>query len=167
MGTSTAQILVGNAHPYHQGIYGISHVLYLSENSRPAWILKSLETAEREVIWIPTLENMLEDALLMIAIYVVKDKEVINLWKDYTTEKNRNHMELYQINQKELQKMYEQARELTSSCKLAITIFSDSSINHQLSAIKFYNMDFEVCTSRYEKHYSVWSKRREERGSLI
>ena len=38
MATMTAQILVGNPHPYHGGI-NPTHKIYLSESSRPALIL--------------------------------------------------------------------------------------------------------------------------------
>lgn len=38
MAAYTAQALVGQAHPNHGGITP-THRLYLSENSRPAWIL--------------------------------------------------------------------------------------------------------------------------------
>ncbi len=39
MAPFTAQILVGHAHPYDGGINGITHTLYLSENSRPGLII--------------------------------------------------------------------------------------------------------------------------------
>ncbi|WP_121661857.1 hypothetical protein [Metabacillus litoralis] len=74
MGTFTAQLLVGQAHPYEGGICGITHTLQLSENGRPAWVLVSTndekDTKITKITWIPTLEHMLEDALLMIGLYV-------------------------------------------------------------------------------------------------
>jgi hypothetical protein len=45
MGTFTAQILIGNNHRYGGGIIP-SHAVFLSENSRPAWILKNLDLNE-------------------------------------------------------------------------------------------------------------------------
>ena len=86
MATFTCQILIGKKHSYDSGIINISHTLYLSENSRPALILSPTEefTANKQVqqkiTWIPTLENMLEDALVMIGLYVLKDQQLIN-WR--------------------------------------------------------------------------------------
>jgi len=79
MSAITAQILVGQAHPNLGGI-NPTHYLFLSENSRPVWILVpqnlwELESSinEKKVTWIPTVENLLEDALLMIGIHVLKN----------------------------------------------------------------------------------------------
>jgi len=74
MATMTAQILVGRPHTNHDGI-NPTHYLFLSENSRPAWVLVSQNIFPKEqrdhsrITWIPTVENMLEDALLMIALH--------------------------------------------------------------------------------------------------
>ncbi len=80
MATFTAQILVGSPHPNHGGI-NPTHSLFLSENSRPAWILvdpyPDSGPRNSRIVWIPTLENMLEDALLMIAVYVCKDDGIL------------------------------------------------------------------------------------------
>ena len=41
MATLIAQILIGSSHPYDGGI-NPTHCLFLSENSKPAWVLKDL-----------------------------------------------------------------------------------------------------------------------------
>ena len=80
MATFTAQILIGAKHPYDSGMMNSSHSLFLSENSRPAWILSTTDIfnenkqTQPRITWIPTLENMLEDALVMIGLYVLEDK---------------------------------------------------------------------------------------------
>ena len=71
MGTFTAQILVGTPDLYHGGIIP-THYLFLSENDRPAWILED-KSGSQNVVWVPTIEDILEDALLMIAVHVCKD----------------------------------------------------------------------------------------------
>jgi hypothetical protein len=82
MGTYTAQVLIGTPHPNHGGIHP-THQLMLSENSRPAWILTSWENTEEEKVWIPTIESMLEDGLLMIAFYLLKEREDNVLFRDF------------------------------------------------------------------------------------
>lgn len=45
---------------------------------------KGINPAPREITWIPTIENMLEDAILMTALYVWMDKELSDLAKQYS-----------------------------------------------------------------------------------
>ena len=71
MATTTATIFVGYAHPNHGGI-NPTHYIQLSENSRPALILHSIDGKEETKVMIPTLENMIDDVYLMIAAYVLK-----------------------------------------------------------------------------------------------
>lgn len=85
MATFTAHALVGQSHPNHAGILP-THRLYLSENSRPAWILlpealsvRDGSAMESKVIWLSTLENMLEDGLLLIAVQALQDPVVTEL----------------------------------------------------------------------------------------
>jgi len=86
LATFTAQILIGTEHPYHGGI-NPTHFLFLSENDRPAWILTNENiTGENpdveKIVWNPTTENMFEDALFMINLYIEKDKTLIAYLKE-------------------------------------------------------------------------------------
>jgi hypothetical protein len=174
MGTFTAQILVGQKHPYEGGILNISHMLYLSENDRPAWVLTPVNVFnEKEVIqskritWIPTLEHMLEDALLMIGLYVVKDNGLLNLFNQYSLDPNKDFIELYQdVKPENLQKLYKEAKHIISSHKITLSVFQGSSIINQLSVLKEYQNDIEVCQSIYTKEFSPWSKEFESIGDL-
>ena len=92
MASFTAQILIGNGGGYdNEGIIPDS-TLFLSENSRPAWVLKY---RGRKITWIPTLDNMLEDGLLMLAIFVLKDPELVELAQEYFHNKEVNKAALY------------------------------------------------------------------------
>ncbi|MCM3569312.1 hypothetical protein [Neobacillus mesonae] len=174
MGTFTAQILVGQKHSYDNGILNISHTLYLSENSRPAWILTPADifkehepTNSNRVTWIPTLENMLEDALVMIGLYVLKDKNLIRLVNQYFQDANKEFIELYQdIHPENLQELYIHVRSITSSHKILLSVFQDSSILKQIQVLKHYQNDIEVCKSIYSKQFSLWSKQFEINGYL-
>lgn len=84
MGTMTAQILIGKSHPYHGGI-NPSHYLFLFENDRPVLTLvpENISTGRpqsSEIRWIPSsYENILEDAILMIAINVYKVNNLVKI----------------------------------------------------------------------------------------
>lgn len=74
MSSHTAQIIVVMPHPNSGGIMPDKSI-YLSENGRPALIFKESDNKER--VWIATLDNTIEDALLMVSNFVVKDEEAI------------------------------------------------------------------------------------------
>jgi len=173
MATFTSQILIGQKHSYDGGIINITHTLYLSENSRPAWILsptdgfKEKEQNPLRITWIPTLENMLEDALVMIGLYVVKDKELIRLANQSFKQPNKDFVELYDdIQSEDLQTLYNRARMIEGSHKIILSVFQGSTILQQLPALIHYQNDIEVCKSVYKMEFSLWSRRFEESGEL-
>ena len=138
MSTITVQILIGTEHPYHGGI-NPTHFLFLSENDRPAWILTNENiTGENpdieKIIWNPTTENMLEDALFMINLYIEKDKTLIAYLKENhkKIDFNADNISIPEIlDKKDLEKIYQLNLDLlkkNKSIKLIISIFADSSL---------------------------------------
>lgn len=174
MGTFTAQILVGNPHPYHDGIIPI-HYLFLSENSRPAWVLVPQnffiqgkdQSIKNKIVWIPTVENMLEDAFLMIAIHLQKNHEIIELAKSFYNNVALDSVELYRhFSECQRTQLYEKCREISVFPKVIISIFRDSTIQRQLPIIAHYKMEVEVCCPIYSRLFSVWSQETRIEGSL-
>ena len=101
MATLTAQILIGEPHPFKDGIIP-SHYLFLSENSMPSWKLVKTNIYQvnnkfPEIEWNPTVENMLEDGLLMVAIHIVKNKGIIKIAKDYSSKIDSQYLTVKQI----------------------------------------------------------------------
>ncbi len=163
MGTFTTQILIGQPHPYHDGI-SPSHVAFLSENDRPAWVLMPLrvfgaaKASQKRTIWIPTVEHMLEDGLLMIGIHVVRDRELTALAKSFHAEIDAESVELYaQLDEGQREELYEMCRRLQSYPKLILSLFRDSYVMRQLRVLEEYSMDIEVCTPVFSRLRSVWS----------
>ncbi len=152
MGTLTAQILIGDAHTYHDGIIP-SHYLFLSENSRPAWILVGQNVFDQtpmdkgKVVWIPTLEHMLEDALLMIAVNVLKEQNILSIAKNIFKNIDSNRVELYEIDESNRNKLYQECQKIKYPCKLIVSVFYGSSITKQVSVLKNYQVETEVCLS--------------------
>ncbi len=165
MSTITAQILVGKEHQNHGGIIP-SHVLYLTENSRPTWILLPHDifsglkgTKINKVVWIPTVDKMLEDALLMIGLIVLKDEQLLKIAEEifhdayYTIDKP---LMLYNY---DLDSLYERCRAIKTDCKLVITVLDGSTIKSQLKILEKYNNFYtEVCITSYYRRYSVWNE---------
>ncbi|MFW5807332.1 MAG: hypothetical protein ACOCWU_06660, partial [Spirochaetota bacterium] len=137
MATMTAQILVGGNHRHHGGIIP-THAVYLSENSRSAWILMSYEIYPegplyiRRVIWIPTVERMLEDAIVMIALHVVRDSRVLEAASACFDRPEGDRLELYDDAKGDLDGLYEAARAVKGFPKLVISVLAGSTIVRQL-----------------------------------
>jgi hypothetical protein len=171
MATMTAQILVGGASSYHGGITP-SHVLYLSENSRPAWMLMSHDIYSdappdtRRVVWIPTVERMLEDAIVMTAIHVLRNPRVLEAASSCFEEPEGDRVELYDDAKGDLDGLYEAARAIEGFPKLVISTFAGSTITRQLPILRKYTMDVEVCAASYRREWSEWQKETVEAGRL-
>jgi|SRR5450759_6314 len=162
MATFTAQMLIGTPHPNHGGIEP-THFLFLSENSRPAWILLPENVfglgvgSQKKITWIPTVEHMLEDALLMIAIHVIQDETICGLAQKYIKSKDPLWVELYKdIDEQKLVDLHLKCREIPNRYKAVISVLKGSSISNQLSIIEDYHMDVEVCVPTYSRLYSQW-----------
>ncbi len=172
MGSITAQIIVGSSHPYHGGI-DPTYYVFLFENSRPLWILvpqnifREPVRGPRKIVWIPTVENMLEDALLMIAIHVCKNKELIRLAKSFSASIKANRLELYSdLKDLHREQLYQKCREISDFPKTIVSVFKGSTIEKQLSVLKHYKMDVEVCISIYSRLYSLWARETTVNGYL-
>jgi hypothetical protein len=174
MATMTAQMLIGMAHPYDGGI-NPNYYMYLSENSVPRWTLiqenissKYLEEKDQRIAqWIPTIENMLEDALLMIGIYIIKDESLINMAKQFFNGEIPRTAELYEdTTTKALEMMRFRMQKLEFPSKITLSIFSGSTIMNHLKKLENYQMDMEVCVPIYLRQYNVWNQLQEIRGEL-
>lgn len=172
MATLTAQLLIGKGHPYHGGI-NPTHYLFLSENSVPAWILvpENLLSSKhpkpfKKKVWIPTLEHMLEDGLLMVVYYVLNDPVIQEKARPFIEGKKGRRVQLYEdIDMSSLRELHALCRQMDTDYKIAFTIFDDSTLNGHLDVLKQYKMDVEICLSCYHRYENVWGQRTVERGS--
>jgi hypothetical protein len=172
MGTLTAQILVGSPHVNHDGVQPKNY-LFLSENSMPAWILIPQNVfgehiTTKRITWIPSVENMLEDAFLMIAVHIINNSEIIELAKSfYDKIQQTDRLELYEcFNDSQRKQLYEKCRHISKFPKVIISVFRHSTIQKQLKVIEQYKMDVEVCCPIYSRLYSAWTKETSVEGSL-
>lgn len=173
MGTITAQILVGSPHTNDGGLIP-SHCLFLSENSRPAWVMFSLDTfgntgESERIIWIPTVENMLEDAFFMIAVHVLKHRKIIKIAESYYPDitKDISRMVLYEhFSDFDRQRLYLKCCQLKDMPKMIISVFEGSSILGQLKVVESYEMNVEVCVPVYSRLSSVWMPEERIRDSF-
>jgi hypothetical protein len=157
MAAYTAQIIIGRGHSYDKEGIIPDETLWLSDTGdRPAWILNKKS-------WIPSIENMLEDGLLMAAVHYLKDPELVEMVNMYFT--NVNKANLYDISNEQRQMLYRKNRQLVWG-KLIITVFHNSSILSQVSILENYLMDVEVCLPIYSRNHSGWDGSLEVKGDF-
>jgi len=153
MATTTAIILIGQAHQNHSGI-NPTHSIRLTENFRPSLILNSVEDKEEPIIIIPTVENMVDDIYLMISVFIIKG---INPEKEIQTKERKS---LYDIlSDQERYDLYEKSKTSIQKAKIkvAFNLLDGSHLLNQLDKIKQYPNDFEVTIPHLKKEFNAWS----------
>jgi hypothetical protein len=105
MRETTAEIWIGEDQSTDwmgtQGGINASHLLLLRENSRPAWMLLpgNLYDSEPPLIksskvWNPTLENPVQDALLLFAVLGAKVPEVRAVFNEFEKSRVKSRIDL-------------------------------------------------------------------------
>jgi hypothetical protein len=105
MRETTAEIWIGEDQSTDwmgtQGGINPSHLLLLRENSRPAWMLLpgNLYDSEPPLIkaskvWNPTLENPVQDALLLFAVMGAKVPEVRAVFNEFEKSRVKSRIDL-------------------------------------------------------------------------
>lgn len=122
---------------------------------------------EKRVVWVPTVDDMLEDAFLMIALHVVKDQDLVQMARSFSRAATSHRLELYDsFEDAQRRELYEKCRGLTAFPKIILSVFTGSTLMGQLGVIEKYDMDIEVCTPAYARLFSPWSAERMVQGSL-
>jgi hypothetical protein len=172
MATFTAQILVGSSHLYHGGI-SPTHCLYLSENDRPAWILINHSVVGSDlpehspITWIPTVEDMLEDALLMIAVHVRKDRGLLRQAELLGADLQSDYLEMYSsLSNAQRAQLHSACRAIKEYPKLIVSVFEASTIESQLPVLEQYGMEVEVCCASCSRQHSSGADETTMEGSL-
>jgi len=168
MATMTAQMLIGYGHPNDDGINPFNYI-FLSENSKLAWILVHQNIFQgnpnnEKIIWIPTIENTVYDVMLMIAIYICKDKEIIEMSKIDLTKK---YIDIYsEIEKSKLDNLYKKCLEFDKYPKIILSVFKGSVLEQHIRALTDFNMDLEILTPSFSRLYSRWTDKTDIEDNL-
>jgi hypothetical protein len=160
MSTTTATILVGQAHPNHSGIIP-THFIQFTENGRPALILHAIDDSSLKPAIIPTVENTIDDIFLLIAVYILK---TINPSKTLDTSTRESLYDI--IPEKERLALYEETKNAfnINKIKIVFNILDDSHLLKLLSSINNYSCDLEVTLTTIKKENNIWTNKTEIKG---
>ena len=154
MSTNTAHFLIGQPHIVHDGIQP-NQQLVLTENSRPGLFLADLpspgfndgEQYRHIVTWIPTVQHMMKDILLMVGLHSARLPELVALAKRSAPELLRERAELEGCDPKALEKLRETMMVADGYPKVAAMILEESHLNNQLGDLLDHPCPKEICVS--------------------
>jgi len=181
MSSITAQVIVGHRGNFDDGIRP-AYAVFLSENDRPALLLRSIdpygdgareEDKDKSWAWIPTTEHTLEDAILMIAVYVLRNAEVLARLSEFGFDPargirdDRQPVELYSaFTEEQRAELYGMCRRLPEEFGLQVTVLDSSTMSHQLSCLGEYSMEVRVCQETFSRFNGACHDGMQETGSL-
>ena len=165
MSTVTAHALIGKAHPNHGGI-SPTHVIYLNENFRPVLTLMDQDLPPRHrrsiesAVWIPSVDHMLEDLILMAGLFVIRDPE---LCLSATPTLKTNGVQPVWMNKigdaESFEPLYALGRKIHTDHKIQLVVSKDSTLYSQLPILNEYQIDVEIYTPVYQREFSQWDGR--------
>lgn len=152
MAAITALVFVGYPHPNKGGLRPLVTIQY-SDGDGPAFTFPRhtgdrRNTSSRFVL-IPTLENMLDDLLLIIAYREIQDSTVVKCLNSFCNEKVEQigRLEVYEkLTPVQRTELYERVKNITCFPKVGICLFKGSELSKTVDHIKEYKMEYEVCT---------------------
>jgi hypothetical protein len=152
MATTTATAMIGQGHPQNGGITP-THLLFLTENDRPAlelYEIKARRTLSRLGTWTPTVENMIEDVMLMAGALTGAQPEVANALQA-ACGGNPARVELYCLGDTDRAELYALSRKAPIIGKIVLTVLEDSLLVEQVGRLRDYEADCELCISARAK----------------
>lgn len=182
MGTHTAHILIGSSHPNDGGLsYTDSRrpELFLSENSRASWNLKTgswrhardarRPLARRGLICVPTANAALEVALLMVGVILCPDLLWSEQAKSFRTELSESgRFEFPDLSEETINDLLRESRSFSPAYpKIVLNVFQpDCLIARQIGALGFYQNPMSVSMPVFNRDPNRWSGGVTETGGL-
>lgn len=152
MATTTAAAIIGQAHPKGGGITP-THLLFLTESDLPSLSLYRIKTRgalSRLGTWTPTLENLIEDLMLMAGGLTGAQPEVANALEG-ACGGNPARVELYCLGDSGRAELYALSRKAPVFAKIVLTVLEDSALIDQVARLRQYEADCELCVSARAK----------------
>jgi hypothetical protein len=147
MATTTAVAVIGRAHPYAHGI-DPAYILFLTEKSGPKLQLFKIrgDGMHRVATWIPTVDNMIEDLVLMAGTVTGNQPELMDTLHSMIGA-SLERVETSALGNDHRAELYELSKKSPFRSKMVLTVLEDSSLVEQSGRICCYQVDCELCLS--------------------
>lgn len=139
--------IIGQAHPLGGGI-NPAYILFLTENSRPALQLFKIRSdgLHRRATWIPTVDNMIEDLVLMAGALTGSQPELMDTLQPMLGA-GLERVEMCTLGDERRAELYRLSKKTPFRSKMVLTVLEDSSLIEQSGRICCYQVDCEICPS--------------------
>ena len=157
MATTTATAMIGQAHPKGGGITP-THLLFLTEDEKPALNLYRINTAgtlSRLGTWTPTIENLIEDLMLVAGALTGAQPEVGRALEIACCAGSPPGGEIYCLGDSGRAGLYALSRKAPVIGKIVLTVLEDSSLIDQVGRLREYEADCELCVSARAKSVPI------------
>jgi len=145
----------------------------LIEGSQPAWKLEIpalLEEGQpaREIMWIPSLEHLLEDLIVMFGLHVIKTPELLEVVAGAGVDLLGKTVTVNNLSAELRKALYAAARAVDGDFKLGLMVFEGSYLYRHgaLTVLKEFVFDVEICRMVYKRVRTAWSDNVCEDGML-
>ena len=145
---STATVLAGTTHQ-HTGEPLPTHLLRLSDRSRPGWFVHSLMVAEEPIVWLPhSYDRVFVDLLACVAVNVIGVRAPAKLVG--------TRVELTELDDVLVDELADETRG-TFGLALAVTIWPSSSLHRFGSEFRdLPNTDVELLEPTWSRQFNHW-----------
>ena len=151
IGQLTAYFLIGERECFYGRLNEV-FTLNLYENSEPRLIYRPYDQGYKrnEVTFIPTLDHMFEDALLIFALHYLKDERIWDIYKHYDQFEQEQPFRICNIPIDKREELYKRIKRLTwGDTKILLTTFAPSHLNQFLNDINTNQVPIEVFQSKF------------------
>jgi hypothetical protein len=172
MSAVTALILVGSPHPNDGGNRDFAQVT-LEEGDRPALIVRwtqqkrAREELFRTYTMIPTLENLLDDSVLLIAYVVCRVPTISEMVNKFGNGKARQsgRMHMHEDFEEGVRlSLYAAAKQIEDFPKVTWCLFKGSALEPSMGHLVQYKFECEVTRSVYRRSHSGFTGEAIEEG---
>jgi hypothetical protein len=133
IGQLTGYFLIGDPSHFYAKINELYLLnLYEEEDIRPHYVFRPQagEWLIDDIKVIPTNEHLLEDGLLLLAVYYLKDPVLREMYFKYVNQMEEEHFCLYEIPKDIREVLYELVKKIDwQGNRLLLTTFPPSSLN--------------------------------------
>lgn len=153
MPSCTAQMLIGRKATPGVGLEPTHLMLFAPQENN--WTLIALPdsqsegtSAAKKITWTTSEEHAIEDGLLMAAVYLFEDGDLLQLIKESTSSPVVDISDpSKQFGEHVLAQLRNRCRNVEGDISIVLTLFADSVLLGQARNLNEFAMDIEVCLS--------------------
>ncbi len=160
MAAVTSLIFIGQSHPNQGGIRP-TQIIRFEEGDRPAFIFEphSVDKKLDRLVVIPTVENLLDDLLLLAAYRLKLSAKLPGLMDEFIKPKiSEGYIDISSsLTRQQREHLYNFIKDIESFPKMAFCVFEGSGLIPSIAMLRNYPVECEVCLPAFSRRFSSWT----------